>query len=47
MTDPETQRPESTEEAAKIVEQDPALQKATDTTEESEVPNEEVPEPTD
>ena len=47
MTDPEAQRPESTEEAARIVEQDPALQKATDKTEESEVPNEEVPEPTD
>jgi hypothetical protein len=43
MTDQEDQRPESTEEAAEIVEQDPALQKATDRSEEDE----KVPEPTD
>jgi hypothetical protein len=49
MTDPEDLRPESTEEAAEIVQQDPALQTATDSTEDDDaaVPNEEVPEPTD
>lgn len=44
MTEPEEQRPETTEEAAEIVTHDPALNVATDKNEDSD---EEVAEPTD
>jgi hypothetical protein len=50
MTEPEVQRPESTDEAAEIVTSDPALNVATDQNtadKDATVPNEEVPEPTD
>jgi hypothetical protein len=49
MTDPEDLRPESTEEAAEIVQQDPALRTATETPEDDDVltKDESVPEPTD
>jgi hypothetical protein len=47
MTEPEDQRPESTEEAAEIVTNDPALNVATDQNaaddDDATVPNEEVP----
>lgn len=49
MTEPEDQRPESTEEAAEIVTHDPALNVATDQneSESSSSSDEEVSEPTD
>ena len=48
MTDSEDLRPDSTEEAAEIVEHDPALQTASDASDENAVsPEEEVAEPTD
>jgi hypothetical protein len=48
MTDAEDQRPDSTEEAAEIVEHDPALQTASDASDDDAVgAEEEVAEPTD
>ena len=48
MTDSEDLRPDSTEEAAEIVEHDPALRTASDETDDNAVsPEEEVVEPTD
>jgi len=42
MTEPEVQRPETTEEAADIIEHDPALQAATESSEEDAATDEEA-----